>query len=225
MAINPQWIWIGAAVIAVLVIVMLLSAASRSSRTARLREKFGSEYDYLVDEHGSRRRAEQEMLARVDESKVIKIRPLSPADADRFRREWQTIEAHFVERPAMAVSEADELIDQILRTQGYPLGNFERHVAHLSTRHPRLAEHYRAGHDVIRNHEPGSTTTEDLRQAMLHFRSLLDELLGPSDVVREVPVSREIVTDAGVPVATTSASRERPPARTPSDRSPAGSGR
>ncbi|HSP15068.1 MAG TPA: hypothetical protein VLV78_09970 [Thermoanaerobaculia bacterium] len=223
MAINPQWIWIAAAVIAVLVIVALLSAASRSSRSARLREKFGAEYDYLLDEHGSRRRAEEEMLARAEEAKTFTVRPLSPVDADRFRREWQAIEGHFVERPAMAVSEADELIDQILRTQGYPLGDFERHIAHLSTQHPRLAQRYRAGHNVIRNHAPGETTTEDLRQAMLHFRSLLDELLGPSDVVREVPVTREIATDAGVRLVTTS--RERPPARTPSDRSPAGNGR
>jgi hypothetical protein len=222
MAIDPQWIWIAAAVVAVLLVIALLSAASRRSRTVRLRDKFGSEYDYLVREHGSRRRAEQELIARTEEAKAFKIRPLSPVDADRFRREWLAIEAHFVERPAMAVSEADELIDQILRAQGYPLGDFQKHVAHLSTRHPRLAEHYRAGHDVIRNHAPGQTSTEDLRQAMLHFRSLLDDLLGPSDVVRDVPVTREVAADTGVPVTS---AREPQPARTPPGRSPAGNGR
>ncbi len=95
-------------------------------------------------------------------------------------------------------------------------------MAHLSTLHPRLAGHYRAGHDVIRNHAPGETSTEDLRQAMLHFRSLLDDLLGPSDVVHELPVTREVATETGV--AVTSA-REPQPARTPPDRSPADTGR
>ncbi len=222
MAIDPQWIWIAAAVIAVLIAVGLLSAAARRARTARLREKFGSEYDHVVSEHGSRGRAEEELMARTEEAKVFKIRPLSPADADRFRREWLATEAHFVERPAMAVSEADELIDQILRAQGYPLGDFEKHVAQLSTRHPRLAEHYRAGHNVIRNHAPGTTSTEDLRQAMLHFRSLLDDLLGPSDVVREVPVTREVAAETGVGVTS---AREPQPARTLPGRSPADNGR
>jgi hypothetical protein len=220
-AIDPQWIWIAAAVLAVIVVIGVLSAVSRRSRTARLRDKFGSEYDYLVREHGSRRRAEEELAARAEEAKSIRIRPLSPVDADRFRREWQAIEAHFVERPAMAVSEADELVDQILRAQGYPLGDSEKHVAHLSTRHPRLAEHYRAGRDVIRNHAPGETSTEDLRQAMLHFRMLIDEILGPSDVVRDVPVAREVASDAGAPTT----AREPLPARTPPDRSPRGNGR
>ncbi len=222
MAIDPQWIWIAAAVVAVLVVVGLLSTVSRRTRSSNLREKFGTEYDHLMREHGSRIRAEEELLARIEEVKAFKIRPLSPVDADRFRREWQAIEAHFVERPAMAVSEADELVDQILRAQGYPLGDFERHVAHLSTRHPRLAEHYRAGHDVIRNHAPGETSTEDLRQAMLHFRSLLDELLGPSDIVRDVPVTREVASDSGAPVTS---AREPQPARTQPDRSPADNGR
>ena len=116
-AIDPQWIWIAAAVVAVLLVIAVLSAVARRNRSARLRETFGSEYDYLVREHGSRRRAEEELAARTEEAKAIRIRPLSPVDADRFRRQWQAIEAHFVERPAMAVSEADELVDQILRAQ------------------------------------------------------------------------------------------------------------
>ncbi len=214
---NPQWIWIAAAVVAALVIIAIIASAVRRSRSARLRDTFGSEYDHLVREHGSRRRAEEELQARTAEAKDINIRPLSAADRDSFAREWTRIESHFVERPAMAVSEADELIDKILRAEGYPLGDYERHVAHLSVRHPRLAEHYREGHAVIRNHTPGATTTEELRRAMLHFRSLVDELLGPTDVAREVPVERE--------VAAPTTPRERDQARTPEDRWPTGNDR
>jgi len=191
MAFNQQWIWIAAGVVAVLIVVALLASAARRSRTARLRETFGTEYDAVARDLGPRR-AEEELRARMDEAKSLRTHPLSAADRDRFQREWARIESHFVERPAMAVSEADELIDQILRAQGYPLGDYRRHLAHLSLKHPRLAEHYRAGHAVIADHEPGKTSTEDLRQAMLHFRALLDEVLGPADVARDIPVESEI---------------------------------
>jgi hypothetical protein len=209
MAINPQWIWIAAAVIVVLAVIAILATSARRTRTARLRETFGTEYDALSGELGPQR-AEEEMRSRVAEAKTIRTRPLSAEDRDRFQQEWARIEAHFIERPAMAVSEADELIDQILRAEGYPLGDYRRHLAHLSLRHPRLAEHYRAGHAIIHGHQPGKTTTEDLRQAMLHFRSLLDEILGPSDVARAIPVESEI------PVTT---ARERVRAQEAADRS------
>jgi hypothetical protein len=210
MAVNPQWIWIAAAVVTALIIIAILAAAARRTRTARLRDTFGSEYDQLANELG-RSRAEEELRTRVAEAKTIRTHPLSAAEKERFQVEWKRIESHFVDRPAMAVSEADELIDQILRAEGYPPGDYRRHLAHFSTRHPRLAEHYRAGHAVMIDHEPGKTTTEELRRAMLHFRALLDELLGPGDVSREVPVQQEVVT--------TVREREEAP-RSPSDRSP-----
>ena len=209
MAVNPQWIWIAAAVVVALVIIAIFASTARRSRTARLRETFGSEYDSLVGEMGPRR-AEEELRARQVEGKTLRTHSLAGADRDRFLAEWKRIEAHFVERPAMAVSEADELVDQILRAQGYPLGDYRRHLAHLSLKHPRLAEHYRAGHAVIADHEPGKTSTEDMRQAMLHFRSLLDEILGPADVARDIPVASELgVTSA----------RERAPLQEAADRS------
>lgn len=191
MTVTPQWIWIAAAVVVALVVIAILASAARRTRTSRLRETFGTEYDALATELGPRR-AEEELRGRMDEAKTLQTHPLSPSDRQRFQTDWARIETHFVERPAMAVSEADELIDQILRAQGYPLGDYRRHLAHLSLRHPRLAEHYRAGHAIIHDHEPGKTTTEDLRQALLHFRALLDEVLGPADVARAIPTESEI---------------------------------
>ncbi|HEX9163625.1 MAG TPA: hypothetical protein VF980_18100 [Thermoanaerobaculia bacterium] len=213
MALNQQTIWIAAAVVAALVIILLLASAVRRSRSARLRDHFGSEYDHAVRTTGSRTRAEENLIARTEEAKAFDIHPLSAAEADRYRRDWAKVEQHFVERPTMALSEANELIDQIMRAQGYPIGDFERHAAHLSVKHPRVVEHYRAGHAAIEHHTPGETSTEDLRQAMLRYRKLIDELLGPADVATSVPVESEIAAERAT-------AREPLRARTPLDRSP-----
>lgn len=194
MAIDPLWIWIALGVVALLVVVGLIARGARRSRSESLRETFGKEYDHAVHEHGSRKHAERELLARAEEVKQFDIRPLSASDRDRYRGEWERVEKHFVERPAMAVVEADELVADIMRVQGYPMGDFDKHAAHLSVKHPSIVEHYRAGHKVIGG-TPGSASTEDLRQAMLHYRALFDELLGPGrDLPRDIPRANEVIT-------------------------------
>lgn len=194
MAIDPQLLWIGGAVLAAIVVIALIAAARRS-RTARLREHFGPEYDHVVHETRSRTRAEEALIARAEEAKTIDIRPLAAAEAERYRAEWDRIEKDFVEKPTIAVSEADELVASIMRAQGYPIADFEKHAELLSVKHPRVVDHYRSGHDAILSHSPGATSTEDLRQAMLHYRALVYELLGPTDVVRDVPVQHEVAVD------------------------------
>ena len=194
MAIDPIWIWIGLAALALIIIVALVARGSSRSRTVSLREKFGSEYDHAVEEAGSRKRAEQELLARADQVKKYNIVPLSAGDSDRFRRDWQRVEQRFLERPTTAVVEADELVAEIMRVRGYPMGDFDRHAADLSVTHPTIVQQYRAGHNVI-TRAPGSTTTEDLRQAMLHYRALFDELIDDrigNDVAADVPRANEV---------------------------------
>jgi hypothetical protein len=193
MAMDPVWIWIALGVIGALVLVMLIARTSRHSRSTQLRDQFGQEYDHVVRERGSRTKAERELLARAEEAKQFEIRPLSASEREQYRREWERVEKHFVERPAMAVVEADELVAVIMRAQGYPIGDFDKHAAHLSVHHPRVVEHYRAGHEVI-DAAPGSASTEDLRQAMLHYRALFDELVGnaASDVARDIPRANEV---------------------------------
>lgn len=193
MAIDPIWIWIGLAALALLVIVGLIARGSRRARTETLREKFGNEYDHAVGAAGNRKRAERELVARTQEVEKYDIRPLTASQRDRYRGEWQRVEQHFIERPTAAVVEADELVADIMRVQGYPMGDFERHAAHLSVKHPRVVEHYRAGHRVIEG-APGSSTTEDLRQSMLHYRALIDELLGAStsDIATDIPRANEV---------------------------------
>lgn len=196
MAIDPQLIWIALIALAVLVAIGLIVRAARRSRTIALRDKFGNEYDRTVRTAGSRKRAESDLLARAEEVKSFEIVPLSAADRERCLRDWRRVEQHFLERPTMAVAEADEVVADVMRLMGYPMGDFEKHAAHLSVTHPRVVEHYRSGHRVISG-TPGGASTEDLRQAMLHYRALFEELVGGSggrDVVRDVPRANEVVT-------------------------------
>ena len=192
MAIDPLWIWIAVGVLALLIVAGLLARGSRRARTAELRDKFGSEYDHVVSEKGKRKRAEQELLARVDEVQKYDIRPFTASERDRFRSDWSLIEKRFLERPTTAVVEADELVAEMMRVRGYPMGDFEKHAAQLSVTHPRVVEHYRSGHRAIAN--AASASTEDLRQSMLHYRALFDELIAEvrDDVPRDIAVSPEV---------------------------------
>ncbi len=183
-AIDPLWIWIAVGALALIIVASLIARGARRSRTAELRDKFGAEYDHVVQETGKRKQAEQELQARVDEVKKYTIRPFTIAERDRFRNDWALIERRFIERPTTAVVEADELVADMMRVRGYPMGDFEKHAAQLSVTHPRIVEHYRAGHRVIGG-TAGSTSTEEMRQAMLHYRALFDELV--SDVKDDVP--------------------------------------
>ena len=197
MAIDPVWIWVGLVALALLVIAGLMARGSRRARTESLREKFGNEYDHAVGSAGNRKRAERELVARAQEVEKYDIRPLTAAERNRDRGDWQRVEQHFLERPTSAVVEADELVADIMRVQGYPMGDFDKHAAHLSVKHPRVVEHYRAGHRVMEG-APGGASTEDLRQSMLHYRALIEQLLneGLGDVATEVPRANEVATPA-----------------------------
>lgn len=187
---NPQWIWIAIGAVVVLAIVALITAGVRRNRTAALRQHFGSEYDRAVETAGGRTAAEDELVARAEEAKSFEIRELTAAERDRYAIEWKKVEAHFVERPTTAVVEADELLRDAMRTRGYPIADFEKYADLLSVKHPRVVEHYRAGHKAI---DARAATTEDQRQAMLHYRTLFEELIGRhTDVTTEIASAREL---------------------------------
>jgi hypothetical protein len=193
MNMNPQWIWIAVAAVAVLIIIGLIAFGARRNRSAALRDHFGREYDNAVRATGSRVRAENALAARAEEVKTFDIRPLTAAERDRFVSEWRTVEARFVERPTTAVVEADELISEVMRTRGYPMADFEKHAEHISVKHPSVVEHYRDGHDIIERQGRGAASTEDLRQAVLHYRALFEDLVndGGADVERPIATVRE----------------------------------
>jgi hypothetical protein len=195
LAIDPLWIWIAVGVVGLLIVAGLFARGARHARTNALRDKYGRVYEHVVAKTGSRTRAEKELAARAEEVEQYNIRPLTAVERDRYRADWLRVEQHFVERPTTAVVEADELVADIMRVQGYPMGDFDKHVADLSVKHPRVIEHYRAGHRVI-GLAPGSASTEDLRQSMLHYRALFEELIGlgtrATDLARDIPRENEV---------------------------------
>jgi len=190
MTIDPIWIWVAAGFAAVLILATLTAGVARSRRTANLRERFGVEYDAVLRRTRSRARAERELLERAEDAKSFLIRPLPVEQRKRYRDDWARVEVRFLERPTSAVAEAGELVGDVLRVEGYP-PDYDRRAAQLSLSSPLMVQHYRAGHEIMGR--GGAATTEDLRQAMLHFRALFDELVGTrEDVAQPVHVSREI---------------------------------
>jgi len=204
---NPQVLMFAIGIAVVVIIAIAFVVAARRSKTAQLRDHFGGEYDRAVQKTGSRTAAEDALVARAEEAKGFDIRALTPAERDRFVADWKRIETQFVERPTTAVIEADELIASVMRTRGYPMADFEQHASHLSVKHPRVVEHYRKGHAAIT--QGGQISTEGLRQAMLHYRALFDDLVNDGhDVAREVPVTHEV---APRPIVSQPAPDEYPP--------------
>jgi hypothetical protein len=166
------------------VVVVVAIGIYMSRRSRRLRSRFGPEYARTVEETGSKYRAEsklEKLEKRVDK---FSIQPLSMEAADRFRDSWRVIQAGFVDDPETALTDADRLVAEVMTARGYPVADFEERTAEISVNHALVVEHYRAGHEIAVQHAQGRATTEDLRQAMIHYRTLFDDLLGVPEVAR-----------------------------------------
>jgi hypothetical protein len=166
----------------VLVAAVVAFAVWQTQKTRRLRDRFGSEYGRAVGEVGSRRKAEAELKAREHRVKSFDIRPLSPVDRDRFVKQWRDVQSQFVDDPNRAICDADRLLGEIMSVRGYPMADFDQRSADLSVDHPDVVENYRLAHDIALAHGRGYADTEDLRQAMIHYRALFEDLVGdPAD--------------------------------------------
>jgi FtsZ-interacting cell division protein ZipA len=176
----PSWVWvlIAVAVVAVLAVVVWQMLARR--RTGRLQQQFGSEYDRTLTSTDSKREAEAELQAREERRHQLEIRPLSQAARDRYLQSWQSVQAQFVDDPRGAVASADSLIKSVMAERGYPVEDFEQRAADISVDHPQVVENYRQGHRLARASADGHDSTEDLRQAMRHYRALFDDLVEPA---------------------------------------------
>jgi FtsZ-interacting cell division protein ZipA len=176
----PAWLWvlIAIAVVAVLAVVVWQALARR--RTGRLQQQFGPEYDRALGSAESKRDAEAELQAREERRQQLEIRPLSGAARERYLQSWQSVQAQFVDDPRGAVAAADSLIQSVMGERGYPVHDFEQRAADISVDHPQVVENYRQGHRLAQASADGSDSTEDLRQAMRHYRALFDELLEPA---------------------------------------------
>lgn len=173
----PEWVWV-VIVVAVLVILALgVWVVMSRQRREHLRGRFGPEYDRAVSEHGSRRGAEAELARREEQRERLDIVALSPEARERHLESWRGVQTRFVDEPSQSVTEADRLVTDVMRERGYPMDEFDQRVADVSVDHPEVVEHYRAAHSIHLANEGGEASTEDLRQAVVHYRALFNELL------------------------------------------------
>ncbi|MEN3341271.1 MAG: hypothetical protein V7644_675 [Actinomycetota bacterium] len=184
----PSWGWIViAAIVVVLLVAFVVSRAAARRRSSQLQGRFGPEYDRTVESADNRKKAEAELAARQERREQLHVRPLSPAARERYLSQWQTAQAQFVDTPGAAVAAADELIQSAMAERGYPVQDFDSRAADISVDHPQVVENYRHGHRLAEKAADGNGSTEDLRQAMRHYRALFEELIEP---VSDEPVSR-----------------------------------
>jgi Tfp pilus assembly protein PilX len=167
-----------AIIVVVLVVVAVLAVLAVANRRRRLRERFGPEYDRAVTEHDSKRQAEAELAERERRVRQLNIRPLEPAARAKYSAEWTAVQEQFVDAPQAAVAGAQTLIVAVMKDRGYPTEGHDQTVADLSVEHASTMERYRAAHAISERAAAGSASTEDLRQAMIDYRSLFAELLG-----------------------------------------------
>jgi hypothetical protein len=178
---SQEWSWIILTIAAIVIAALAGATLWRNGRVRRrreLRERFGPEYERLVAEYGDSARAEAELESRARRVRKLSINELSPGERDAFARAWQETQERFVDTPGMAVRSAHELVERVMGARGYPVDDFDQRIADLSVDHAAVIQHYRAAHALHEANQQGREDTEELRQAMVHYRALFAELLG-----------------------------------------------
>ncbi|HST24660.1 MAG TPA: hypothetical protein VLJ76_01585 [Gaiellaceae bacterium] len=181
----PVWGWILIGIAAAIVIGVVIAVPT--VRTRRLKGRFGSEYDRTVEDADSRRAAEADLRDRERRRQELDIRPLQPEARESYLEQWRSTQESFVDDPRGAVIEADNLVLSVMRARGYPVDDFDRRADDISVDYPDLVGNFRAAHAIAQRQSSGTVTTEELRQAMRHYRALFDELL-EADVAERVRV-------------------------------------
>ena len=184
----PGWVWI-VIVAAVVVVVALVALSMRAKRrTKELQGRFGPEYERTLESAENKRVAEADLASRQERREKLDVRPLTAAARERYLAQWQSAQAQFVDSPGAAVAAADQLIQSAMAERGYPVDDFDTRAADISVDHPQVVENYREAHRLAQGNADGNGSTEDLRQAMRHYRALFEELVEP---VADEPVSRD----------------------------------
>ncbi|WBB54786.1 hypothetical protein [Verrucosispora sp. WMMD573] len=165
-------------VLVILVVAATAAAVVVAGRRRALRQRFGPEYDHVVAEQDSRSAAERELRDRERRHAELELVPLTPESRVRYTEAWEELQVRFVDSPAETVGQADELVSRLIAERGYPTGEFDDQIAHLSVEHARTLGHYRDAHEIHLRNSRGEASTEDLRQAVVHYRALFSDLLG-----------------------------------------------
>ena len=174
-------VWVLLAVVIVLLVIVGVLVA-RQQRSRGLKDEFGPEYGHVVAERGDQRAAEKELADRRQRVGKFEIRALDPATRGRYLEQWGSAQRSFVDKPVGAVGQAHDLVQRVMHDRGYPVDDdFEQRTADISVEHPEVVENYRAAHGISVRARNGQASTEQLRQAMVHFRALFDDLLAAGD--------------------------------------------
>jgi hypothetical protein len=166
-------------VVMVLVVGVVLGLVyyGRNKRSARLKDQFGTEYDHTVDAMGGKKKAQKELVERQKHIKALDIHPLSASERARYLTDWSVVQSKFVDQPGQAIGNADRLINEVMQSRAYPVADFEQRAADISVNYPNLVSNYRAARAIAIKNEQNKADTEELRQAMIYYRSLFDELV------------------------------------------------
>ncbi|MEO3803896.1 hypothetical protein [Nonomuraea sp. B1E8] len=171
------YIWVAVVVIAVVALAAVAYVAQQQRRRHHLRERFGPEYERIVADHDNRRDAEQELLDREQRHSELDIRPLPEESRETYANRWTEVQERFVDAPGFAVTEADQLVTAVMAERGYPTEDFEQRLSDLSVGHAETLDHYRTAHEISGRAAKKQASTEELRQAMVHYRALFEDLL------------------------------------------------
>jgi hypothetical protein len=180
---STTYIFIAAVLIMVVMGVILGLIFIGRNRSNMLHDQFGTEYDLTVETLGSEKKAETELNERQEYVKALNIRPLSVTEQERYQADWASVQSKFVDEPGQAVVDADGLIMEVMQLRNYPVSDFEQRAADVSVSYPALVSNYRAARVIAIENEKHLADTEELRQAMIYYRSLFEELLGTKAVV------------------------------------------
>ena len=189
----PAGGWAVVIVAGVVVVAVVMWRALAARRTRSLREGFGPEYDRTTTVVGDKRKAEAELVARRERREHLDIRPLPAEARQRYARQWDAVQAQFVDSPPAAIAAADGLVNAVMSDRGYPIDDFDQRAGDVSVDHPAVVENYRQAHAISLQSARGEATTEELRRAMQNYRSLFEELL--SDAAADAPLARDSDAD------------------------------
>jgi hypothetical protein len=182
---NSTYLIIAIVAVVVIAIAILIPVLSRRNRSEKLHTHFGTEYDHTVQTMGDEKKAQTELEERQKHVKALDIRPLTVTERTRYLADWAAVQSKFVDEPGQAIVDADHLIMEVMQLRAYPVSDFDQRAADISVSYPALVSNYRSARAIAIKNEQNLADTEELRQAMIYYRSLFEELLGKETVVTE----------------------------------------
>ncbi len=180
---NTTYIIIAIVLVLVIIGAILGLVFARRRRSEQLQDHFGPEYDHTVQTMGDEKKAQTELNERQKHVEALDIRPLSVSERERYLADWTAVQSKFVDEPGQAIVDADRLIMEVMQLRAYPVSDFEQRAADISVNYPDLVSNYRAAREIAIKNKQNLADTEELRQAMIYYQSLFEELLETEAVV------------------------------------------